>query len=87
MKTTVENLLKIKGSELQTSEKIDLVFIYKNDKNHIKIYYKFYKNFKLEPDAWVRENDDHVVEIHFFEEIEDVMDQVYYITGENIQIE
>ena len=45
------------------------------------------KNFKLEPDAWVRENDDHVVEIHFFESIEDVIDQVYYITGDSVKFE
>ena len=44
MKTTIENLLKIEGSELHTSESngVSLVFIYKTDGTEIYSRFTFF---------------------------------------------
>ena len=84
MKTTVENLLKIEGSELHTQGIVSLIFVYNDEIT--KIYYKFYEDAKYQSNAWVRTDMNSVIEIHFFDTIEEVINQIFYITGKRIGV-
>ena len=86
MKTTVENLLKIEGSELHESEKVSLVFVYGSAITEIRIYYKFFKNPIYSPEAYLRFYDDDVIPLHFFDDVEEVLNQIYYITGYKLSL-
>jgi hypothetical protein len=83
MKTTIENLLKIENSKISEFDNYTLISIF--DDGLRKIYYRFFDH--IEPDAFIDDEDTNILtDIHFFENIEDVINQVYYITGEKIKI-
>jgi hypothetical protein len=88
MKTTKENLLLIEDSKLDeknSNTNTTYVIIY-DDNSHRKIIYSFHKNAKYETYAFIDDNEDSLIDIHFFNEIEDVLHQLFYITGKKIKI-
>lgn len=81
-----ENLLKIEGSSLHETSKVSLVFVYGDPNSDTQIYYKFYE--KYNPTAHMRTNyvsgEVEICNLYCFDTVEDVLAQVYYITGDKL---
>jgi hypothetical protein len=85
MKTTVENLLLIEGTEIIEYPKHSLVIIYKDD--IIQIFYRFYKNTKYSTDVFIEDvGTGNIIDLQYFDDVKNVINQVYYITGKKIKI-
>jgi arginine repressor len=87
MKTNIKNLLKIENSFLvkHSDLGINIVTVYKSGVR--EIYYRFIdRKTKKTKDATICDNDEIYIDIHPCETIEDVLEQIYYLTGVRIKL-
>lgn len=82
MKTNIKNLLKIENSKLVKYDGINIVTVYKSGVR--EIYYRFLD--RKTKDATICDDDNIYIDIYPCDTIEEILEQIYYITGVKIKL-